>query len=264
MYPTNFDYHKATSVDDAIKALAGNPDMKVISGGHSLLPAMKLRLAQPAALLDIWGLPELKGVREDGDWFVVGASTTHAEVIRSKLPLFSEVATWIGDPMVRNRGTIGGSLAHADPSADYPAAALAMGAEFVIRGPGGERTVKADDMFKGMFESDVQHGELLTHVRIPKNVQASAYEKFRHPASHYAVVGVAVVKHADGSIRAAYTGAAERAHRLTKLEDSIKGGQPNFSGLVQAGDLLGDRFASADYRAHLVDVLAERAYNRIK
>lgn len=263
MYPTNFDYHKATSVDDALKALAANPDMKVISGGHSLLPAMKLRLAQPAALLDIWGLPELKGVKQDGDWLVVGAATTHAEVIRSKLPLFSEVAEWIGDPMVRNRGTIGGSLSHADPSADYPAAALAMGVEFVIRGPDGERVVKADDMFHGMFESDVKHGELLTHIRIPNNTRSSAYEKFRHPASHYAVVGVAAVRHADGSVRAAYTGAAERAHRLSKLEERVNGGQAVGTGLVESGDLLGDRFASAEYRAHLVDVLAARALARL-
>ncbi len=165
--------------------------------------------------------------------------------------------------MIRNRGTIGGSLAHADPSADYPAAALALGLEFVIEGPKGTRTVKADDMFVDMFESAVQGGELLTQIRIPATIQASAYEKFRHPASHYAVVGVAIAKHANGEIRAAYTGAATKAHRLSKLEESIKGNQPSFSGLVDAGDLLGDRFASAEYRAHLVDVLAQRAYNRL-
>ena len=263
MYPANFDYQKAESVDQAIQALAANPDLKIIAGGHSLLPAMKLRLAQPPALLDVWGLQELKGITRDGDWFVVGAMTTHADVLRSDLPLFPEVAGWVGDPMVRNRGTIGGSLAHADPSADYPAAALALGVEFVIRGPNGERTVKADDMFTGMFESAVQPGELLTHIRIPATIQASAYEKFRHPASHYAVVGVAVARHADGEVRAAYTGAAERAHRLTKLEDAVKNGAAVPTGLVDAGDLLGDRFASADYRAHLVDVLSARAIKRL-
>ena len=263
MYPANFDYQKAESVDQALQALAANPDLKIMAGGHSLLPAMKLRLAQPPALLDIFGLQELKGIRREGDTFVVGAMTTHADVMRSDLPLFPEVAHWVGDPMVRNRGTIGGSLAHADPSADYPAAALALGVEFVIRGMGGERTVGADDMFVGMFESAVQPGELLTHIRIPATIQASAYEKFRHPASHYAVVGVAVARHAGGEVRAAYTGAAERAHRLSKLEDSLRGGQANYSGLVNAGDLLGDRFASAEYRAHLVGVLAERAIKRL-
>lgn len=263
MYPASFDYQKADSVDQAIAALAANPDLKLIAGGHSLLPAMKLRLAQPPALLDIWGIQEMKGIQRDGDWFVVGAMTTHAEVLRSDLPLFPEVAGWVGDPMVRNRGTIGGSLAHADPSADYPAAALALGVQFVIRGPDGERTVDADDMFVGMFESAVQPGELLTHIRIPATIQASAYEKFRHPASHYAVVGLAVARHADGTVRAAYTGAAERAHRLPALEAAVNGSQAIPTGLVDAGDLLGDRFASAEYRAHLVDVLAARAVNRL-
>jgi carbon-monoxide dehydrogenase medium subunit len=263
MYPASFDYRKATSVDDALQALAEHPETKVIAGGHSLLPAMKLRLAQPPALIDIWDLPELKGIREDGDFFVVGAMTTHAEVLRSALPLFPEVAGWVGDPLVRNRGTIGGSLAHADPSADYPAAALALGAQFVIRGPGGERTVQADDMFLGMFESAVQHGELLTHIRVPRGIEASAYEKFRHPASHYAVVGVAAARHAGGEIRVAYTGAAEKAHRLTKLEDGIRSAEYRFEDLVDPGDLLGDRYASAEYRAHLVDVLAERVVGRL-
>lgn len=264
MYPANFDYQKASSVDEAIQALAANPDLKIIAGGHSLLPAMKLRLAQPPALLDIWGLPELRGIKEDGDWFVVGAMTTHFEVLQSQLPLFAEVAGWVGDPMVRHRGTIGGSLAHADPSADYPAAALATGAEFVICGPSGERTVKADDMFKGMFESAVEQGELLTHIRIPKTISSFAYEKYRHPASHYAIVGLALAKHADGSIRAAYTGAGEKAERLPKLEEALGKRETSFSGLVDAANLLGDRFASAEFRAHLVDVLAGRAVARLK
>lgn len=263
MYPTNFDYQKATTVEDALAALAANPDLKVIAGGHSLLPAMKLRLAQPPALLDIFGIGELKGIRREGDVFVVGAMTTHAEVLRSELPLFPEVAREVGDPMVRNRGTIGGSLAHADPSADYPAAALALGVEFVIRGPEGERTVPADEMFLGMFESAVGPGELLTHIRIPADVQASAYEKFKHPASHYAIAGVAVVRHADGQVRAAYTGAGEKAARLPLLEERLRAGQPAGEGLVESADLLGDRFASPEYRAHLVDVLAGRAAARL-
>lgn len=263
MYPANFDYQKARSVDEALAAMAANPDLKVIAGGHSLLPAMRLRLAQPPALLDIFGLEELRGIRREGDVFVVGAMTTHAQVLRSELPLFPEVAHEVGDPMVRNRGTIGGSLAHADPSADYPAAALALGVEFVIRGPEGERTVPADEMFLGMFESAVQPGELLTHIRIPASVRASAYEKFKHPASHYAIVGVAVVRHMDGQIRAAYTGAGEKAERLPLLEERLNSGQPVGTGLVESSGLLGDRFASPEYRAHLVDVLAARAAARV-
>ncbi|WP_216328828.1 FAD binding domain-containing protein [Deinococcus aestuarii] len=263
MYPTNFDYQKAHSVDEALAAMAANPDLKVMAGGHSLLPAMKLRLAQPPAVLDVFGIEELRGVREEGDMYVVGAMTTHAQIQRSQLPLFPEVAGYVGDPMVRNRGTIGGSLAHADPSADYPAAALALGVEFVIRGMGGERVVPADEMFVGMFESSVQPGELLTHIRIPGSVQASAYEKFKHPASHYAIVGVALARHADGQVRAAYTGAGEKAQRLTVLEERLNGGQPVGTGLVDASGLLGDRFASPEYRAHLVDVLAARAAARV-
>ena len=263
MYPAQFDYQKAATVDEALALMAANPDLKVIAGGHSLLPAMKLRLAQPPALLDIWGIAELKGIRREGDHFVVGAMTTHADVLRSELPLFPEVASEVGDPMVRNRGTIGGSLAHADPSADYPAAALALGVEFVIRGPEGERVVPADEMFLGMFESAVQPGELLTHIRIPAKVQASAYEKFKHPASHYAIVGVAVVRDASGQIRAAYTGAGEKAERLHRLEERLNSGQPVGTGLVDPAGLLGDRFASPEYRAHLVDVLAARAAARV-
>ena len=263
MYPTNFDYHRAASVQEALAMMAENPDLKVIAGGHSLLPAMRLRLAQPPALLDVFGIEELRGIRREGDVFVVGAMTTHAQVLRSDLPLFPEVAHEVGDPMVRNRGTIGGSLAHADPSADYPAAALALGVEFVIRGMGGERTVPADEMFVGMFESAVQPGELLTHIRIPAAVGGSAYEKFKHPASHYAVAGVAVVRHVDGQIRAAYTGAGEKAARLHLLEERLNGGQAAGTGLVEASGLLGDRFASPEYRAHLVDVLAARAAARV-
>ncbi|MEF2278910.1 xanthine dehydrogenase family protein subunit M [Deinococcus sp. YIM 134068] len=263
MYPTNFDYQKAHSVDEALSAMAANPDLKVIAGGHSLLPAMKLRLAQPPALLDVFGIEEMKGIREEGDVFVVGAMTTHAQILRSQLSLFPEVAGYVGDPMVRNRGTIGGSLAHADPSADYPAAALALGVEFVIRGMEGERVVPADEMFLGMFESAVQPGELLTHLRVPRNVQASAYEKFKHPASHYAIVGIALARHADGQIRAAYTGAGEKAARLTRLEERLNAGQPAGTGLVESADLLGDRFASPEYRAHLVDVLAARGAARV-
>ncbi|MPY67289.1 xanthine dehydrogenase family protein subunit M [Deinococcus sp. SDU3-2] len=263
MYPVNFDYHRASSVQEALTMMAENPDLKVIAGGHSLLPAMRLRLAQPPALLDVFGLEELRGIRREGGTFVVGAMTTHAQVLRSELPLFPEVAHEVGDPMVRNRGTLGGSLAHADPSADYPAAALALGVEFVIRGMGGERVVPADEMFVGMFESAVQPGELLTHVRIPATVRASAYEKFKHPASHYAIAGVAVVRHADGQIRAAYTGAGEKAERLTLLEERLNAGQPAGEGLVDAANLLGDRFASPEYRAHLVDVLAGRAAARV-
>ena len=263
MYPAEFTYHKAQSVQDALTVLAQNPDAKLLAGGHSLVPAMKLRLAQPPMLIDISSLDELRGIRTDGDRTVIGAMTTHAEIVGSGLPLLSEVAPLIGDPMVRHRGTVGGSLAHADPAADYPAAALALNAELVVHGAEGERRVPADEFFQGMFSTSVGPGELLTAVRIPSRVQASAYEKFAHPASRYAVVGLAVVRHTDGTVRAALTGAGEQAVRLGTLEERLNAGQAVGTGLISASDLIGDRFASAEYRAHLVDVLAARAAARL-
>ncbi len=263
MYPAEFTYHKAQSVQDALAMLAEHPDAKLLAGGHSLVPAMKLRLAQPPMLIDIFGLDEMRGIRQDGDQTVIGAMTTHAELVQSGLPLLSEVAPLIGDPMVRHRGTVGGSLAHADPAADYPAAALALNAELVIHGADGERRVPADEFFQGMFSTSVQPGELLTAVRIPASVQASAYEKFSHPASRYAIVGLAVVRHADGTVRAALTGAGEQAVRLTTLEERLNAGQEVGTGLIGADALIGDRFASAEYRAHLVDVMAARAVARL-
>jgi carbon-monoxide dehydrogenase medium subunit len=280
MYPAAFSYQRATSIRDAIEQLTRQPDARLLAGGHSLLPAMKLRLASPPALVDLSGVNELRGIRRQGDTITIGAMTTHREIERSKelkdaCPLLSEVAGLIGDPLVRNRGTIGGSLAHADPAADFPAAILALGATLAAEGPNGPRTMAADDFFQGLFATALQPHEILTTISVPiiKRGTGTAYEKFPHPASRYAIVGVAVVVTvADGTCRAArvaVTGAGTRAMRLSQLEAALVDTEIDDATLARVcqrviaqDDLLSDQFASAEYRAHLVDVLARRALGR--
>lgn len=270
MYTTDFDYHRATSVQNALELLAANDGAKLLAGGHSLVPSMKLRLASPSALIDISQVAELQGIRQEGDTLIIGAGTTHAQILHSELlkklcPILPEAADWIGDPMVRNCGTIGGAVAHADPAADYPASMLALEASFKLVSQTGERVVAAADFFHGMFETAVQEGEMLTEIHIP--VQAGAkmsYAKFPHPASHYAIVGVAVVL-TDSGARVALTGAGAKAMRLPRVEAALGSDYSEANVMaatqnaVDAGDLLGDRFASAEYRAHLAGVFAQRA-----
>jgi carbon-monoxide dehydrogenase medium subunit len=271
MYTSEFAYKKASSVAEAISLLQQHPEAKLLAGGHSLIPAMKLRLAAPAALIDISRVGELRGVRREGNHIVIGAMTTYRELETSDLlkqhcPVIIQTVDQIGDPMVRARGTIGGSLAHADPAADLPAAILALNARIKIQGPVGVRVVDADHFFTGMFSTVLEQGEILTEVQIPLLPGARmAYAKFPHPASRYAVVGVAVVL--DGSnLRAAVTGAGEQAMRLTGLERALSG-QPltlesinaACRGLLPADNLNHDLAASREYRAHLVDVMARRA-----
>ena len=213
MYPAQFEYHKAATVKEAVDLLAKYKDeAKLLAGGHSLLPAMKLRLAQPKHLIDIGKVSGLAGIKEEGGTLVIGAMTTHyaiesSAVLKSKCPLLPEVAGHIGDPMVRNLGTIGGSLAHADPAADWPAAAIALGAELVVEGPKGKRTIKVDDFFKGLLTTAVADSEILTEIRVPasgENIK-SAYAKFPHPASRFAVVGVAAVLTMENDVAANLT-----------------------------------------------------------
>jgi aerobic carbon-monoxide dehydrogenase medium subunit len=280
MYPSAFKYHKATSVQDAIKTLASMPDAKLLAGGHSLIPPMKLRLVSLPLLVDLGGLADLRGIRRDGDSFVIGALTTHRMVehsaeLKAACPILPEAAALIGDPMVRNRGTLGGSLSHADPAADLPACMLALGASVTIASAGGNRTVPIDSFFTGLFETDVHANEVLTEVRVPAKTAGTgmAYEKFAHPASRYAIAGVAAVVRVEGGVcraaRIAYTGAGPKAARLDALESALVGTKldaPTLAAacrnLVSADGLLGDAFASRDYRAHLVDVLSRRALTR--
>src|SRR6185436_7588799 len=206
MYPAQFEYHTPGTVKEALDLLGRHKDdAKLLAGGHSLLPAMKLRLAQPKHLVDLRKISGLAGIKEEGGALVIGAMTTHYQVetspvVKSKCPVLAAVAALIGDPMVRNMGTIGGSLAHADPAADYPATAIAVGAELVAEGPKGKRTIKVDDFFKGLMTTAVGADEILTEVRVPALAanQSAAYMKFPHPASRFAVVGVAAVLTIDG------------------------------------------------------------------
>jgi aerobic carbon-monoxide dehydrogenase medium subunit len=280
MYPASFSYQRVTSVADAIAALKAQPDAELLAGGHSLIPAMKLRLSAPTTLVDLAGIKELSGIRRDGPAMVIGALTRHRDIERSKelmdaCPILPEAARFIGDPQVRNRGTIGGSLAHADPAADLPACVLALGGSLEVEGPNGRRSIAADDFFQGLFTTALQPQEVLTAVRVPASTLGTgmAYEKFPHPASRYAIVGVAVVVHvADGKCRearVALTGAAPKAMRLTALEGALAGQTLDDKTLtrlckdvVPAGELMGDGFASAEYRAHLTAVLARRALSR--
>jgi carbon-monoxide dehydrogenase medium subunit len=256
-----FTFHRPASVADAVAALKANVEAKILAGGQSLLPVMKLDMAQPTDLISLAGVAELRGITEEGGAIVVGALTTHAEVerselVRSKIAALAAMASAIGDPQVRNRGTLGGSIAHADPAADYPAAVLGLGATVVT----DRREIAADDYFVGLFETALEDDELIVAVKFPIPGRAG-YSKFPSPASKFAVVGVFVAE-TDGAVRVAVTGAGPCAFRVEAMEKALAG---NFAasaidGLtVAAGELNVDIDASAEYRAHLVGVMARRA-----
>lgn len=276
MIPTTFEYARATSLDDAIaKLTAAGEGGKIIAGGHSLVPLMKLRLSEPQALVDISRIPELKGIEERDGTISVGAATVHHDVASSTVlqvqcPALAEAAASIGDPQVRNRGTIGGSVAHADPAADIPAVLLALDAGIVLRSPRGSRTVKAADFFRGLFSVDMRADEIITSVQFAP-VRSAAYAKLHQRASHYAIVGVAAALGvADGVIttaRVAVTGATSHAVRLGNVEQALAG-QPltqatidGASGVAGQGldDWNADIHASAEYRRAMVQVFARRA-----
>jgi carbon-monoxide dehydrogenase medium subunit len=278
MYPAQFEYHKAGTVREALDLLGKYKDeAKLLAGGHSLLPAMKLRLAQPKHLIDIGKVSGLAGIKEEGGTLVIGATTTHyaiesSTVLKSKCPLLPEVAGHIGDPMVRNMGTLGGSLAHADPAADWPAAVIALGAEIVAEGPKGKRTIKVDDFFKGLLTTALAENEILTEIRVPAcgaNVKC-AYAKFPHPASRFAVVGVAAVLTLEGGkiskASIGITGAGTKATRAKGVESAIAG-KPADAASIQAAassaaegvDVQADLQGSVEYKQHLLRVFAKRA-----
>ena len=271
MYTAPFSYKRASNLTEALSLLQQNPEAKLLAGGHSLIPAMKLRLAAPPMLIDISKVAELRGIRREGEILVIGAMTTYRELETSELlkqhcPILPQAVQVVGDPMVRAKGTIGGSLAHADPAADLPAVMLALEARIKVQGPDGARVLEAEQFFTGMFSTALQEGEILTEVHIPIRPGARmAYAKFPHPASRYAVVGVAVVL--DGNtVRAAVTGVGEHAMRLSKLEQALSGqalSAENITaacqGLLPADHLNHDLVASKEYRAHLVNVMAKRA-----
>jgi len=279
MTATAFEYHDPTTLQEALSLLTRyNGEAKILAGGHSLIPIMNLRLAQPKALIDIGKIPGLSGVREDNGAVVIGAMTTHHQVetsavLRAKVPILPETAAVIGDVQVRNRGTIGGSLAHADPAGDFPAAAVALDLQLKVVGPKGERTIKGRDFFVDILTTALQPDEILTEIRVPAFAArtGSAYEKFPNPASRYAIVGAAAVVTVDGNgvcqrASVGLNGISGKPVAAVGVEQALVGKPLNDQTIQEAAakaadglEALGDIFASAEYRTHLARVFTKRA-----
>ena len=284
MIPAQFDYKAPTTLDEAVALLANDLEgAKVLAGGHSLIPAMKLRLAQPQLLIDIARIPSLAYIREEGNQILIGATTTHYQLESSQLlqnicPLLPDCARSIGDVQVRNKGTIGGSLAHSDPAGDWPAAILALDGELICVGPNGERTVKAENFFVDLLTTDLQPGEILREIRInkPAGKFGQAYQKVPHPASGFAVVGIAVhlVLDGNGACQSAgigVTGVGVKAYRAKGVEAGLAGTNLDDNAVASAVmhvcdgiDPNTDLYASSEYRCHLAQVHARRAVQAAK
>jgi carbon-monoxide dehydrogenase medium subunit len=257
----DFDYHRPASVEEAATLLAAAGDNKLLAGGMSLIPSLKLRLNRYSALVDLGALQDIRGIRRDGGALVIGAMTLHAVVaasaeVRNTLPALADLAEGIGDPLVRNRGTLGGSIANADPAADYPAGVVGLGATVITN----RRTIAGDDFFTGVFETALQAGEIIKEVRFPVP-QKAAYAKYRQPASRFAIVGVFVAKTASG-VRVAVTGASAAVFRFADAEAALaKRFDPSaLDGItINADNLNADIHASAEYRAHSVVEMTLRA-----
>jgi carbon-monoxide dehydrogenase medium subunit len=261
----DFNYHKPGSVDEAIQLFLGAQDGVYLAGGHTLLPSMKQRLAAPTDVIDLAGIEGLSGVKSVGSDIEIGALTAHDEVanspvVQSVIPALAELASLIGDAQVRNRGTIGGSVANSDPAADYPAGVLGLGAEIITN----KRSITADDFFTAMFETALEEGELIIKIKFSRP-KAAAYVKFPNPASRYATVGVFIARTGSG-IRVAITGAAPSVFRSTDMEDALT---RDFSvealeGIrLDDGEMNSDLHATAEYRAHLCIVMAKRAVRKL-
>jgi carbon-monoxide dehydrogenase medium subunit len=278
MIPAAFEYHAPKSVKEAVGLLQEHgDDAKVLAGGHSLLPIMKFRLAQPKVVVDIGRIPGLDGIAATKDGVTIGALATHdavehSDVLKDKCPLLAEVAGHIGDMQVRNRGTIGGALAHADPAADYPGAILALEGQIVATGPKGGRTIAAKDFFVEMLTTALAPTELITEVRVPALAKGAgtAYVKHAHPASGYAVVGVAVVLSVSGGkcqrVAIGINGVEGKAYRATAVEQALVGKVLDETTVAaaaaqaaKAADAQGDVYASGEFRAHLAQVYTKRA-----
>ncbi|HRA47036.1 MAG TPA: xanthine dehydrogenase family protein subunit M [Thermomicrobiales bacterium] len=279
MYPAQFAYERPTSVKDAIALLAADPDAKIIAGGHSLLPAMKLRLALPSTLVDIARIDELQGISVKAGAATIGSAATYYQIAKSadlqaSHPVVTGTMHLVGDPHVRTKGTFGGALAHSDPAADMTAVFLVLNGSVTVQGPSGTRTIVADDLFVDLLTTSLEADEILTSISLPAmNGGQAAYEKHRHPASGYAVVGVAVnLTVAGGSIsaaRIAVTGATAKAERAAAAEAALIGKPATADTIAAAAavaaeglEVNGDVYASAEYRAHLITVLAKRALTR--
>jgi aerobic carbon-monoxide dehydrogenase medium subunit len=262
--PAAFEYRRAGSVDEAIELLGGDPDAKLLAGGHSLIPLLRLRFARPSLLVDIGRLRELRYVREDGDRIAIGALTRYADLVDDPLvtercaPL-ARAASLVGDPQVRHRGTIGGAVAHGDAASDVPPVLLSLDAELVVRGPNGERTVPADAFFTGMFETALEPQEVLTEIRVP--AATGAYLKFVRRAQDWATVGVAATR-VNGSVHVGLTSMGATPLRARGVEESLANGASAAEAAERAAEGTSppsDISGSAEYRAHLARVLTRRA-----
>ena len=282
MIPESFDYQRASSVSEAISLLQQYGDSaKILAGGHSLVPTMKLRLATPETLIDIGGIAELKYINDKGDYLAIGAGTTHwaiesSDLVSQKAPALSQAAGQIGDVQVRNRGTIGGVLAHSDPQADYPGVVLALDATIVAQGSGGERTIPVSDYFTGLWETALGEEEIMTEIRIPTDSANanSCYLKFPQPASRYPYVGCAVAMSTSGGncseVRVGFSGVGECGFRDSGVEDAIHGQALNESSIGAASgkaaegrSVLSDVFVSEEYRRAMAQVYAKRALTKL-
>ena len=280
MIPASFEYKRAGSVADAIALLKADPAAKILAGGHSLIPAMKLRLAQPSSLIDIAKISELNFIRDRGKFVAIGAATTHGAIesdktANLKVPFMAAAAHQIGDVQVRNRGTIGGSIAHADPASDWPAILLAADATVKVEGAGGERKIPADGFFTGFFSTALQEGEIITEIQIPEPHSASLrynYAKFSQPASRFAIVGCAVQMMVDDhgvvtDVRVAFNGVADHAYRAHGVEKALVGNVLTEERIMAAAEhatedaeyVMADHYASETYRTHLAKVYCRRA-----
>jgi aerobic carbon-monoxide dehydrogenase medium subunit len=273
MIPAPFEYEAAESAEHAVQLLGRfGDDAKLLAGGHSLLPLMKQRLARPSAIVDISRIKDLSYVRDDGDRIAVGALTCHEDVhtndvLQQGCPILAHAAGEVGDPQVRHRGTIGGTTAHGDPASDVPTILLAVGAEIVVTGPDGQRTVAADEFFKGLFEVDLSPQEMVTEVRVPRNAEAGwSYQKFHHRAQDWATVGVAALLHrSNGKVERAsvtLTSMGETPLRARAVEDAITSGADSATAAQEAAqgtNPVSDPLGSAEYRREMVVVFAARA-----
>ncbi len=268
MIPAAFDYVRAESTDEAISLVGQHGDeAKFIAGGHSLLPLMKLRLAQPSVLIDIGRLSDLSYIRDEGDHIAIGALTRHmdvenSDVLAEHVPLLACAAGHVGDPQVRHRGTIGGSIAHADPASDLPATTLALGATYVAQGPGGSREIAAGDFYKSFLESDLAADEILTEIRVPKmNGAGWSFQKFNRRAQDWAIVGVAAWRR-NGDSGVGLVNMGSTPILATSVSSALNGGASVADAAEQAAadaDAQADLNASVEYREHLAKVLTRRA-----
>lgn len=279
MIPLSVDYKRASSVEEAINLIKDDPAAKILAGGHSLIPAMKFRLSAPSTLVDIARIPEINFIRDRGKYIAIGAGTTHGTIAShrtttEKLPLLALAATHIGDVQVRNKGTIGGSIAHADPASDWPAVLIAADATIKVQGAYGERKIPAADFFTGFFSTELQEGEIITEVHVPepnRDVVRSCYQKFAQPASRFALVGCAAQLTLDGNIitdaRVAFNGVTDHAYRAKSVEEALIGKEFNEENCTNASFyaadgvefIMSDHYANESYRIKLAQVYCKRA-----